>query len=49
LGEEIMPAYFIVNTLISDVSKRKQYDEYIARIVPIVESHGGKLSPEASG
>jgi len=37
-----MPAYFIVNTRITDVSKRKQYDEYIARVVPIVESHGGK-------
>ena len=40
--EDEMPAYVIVNTRITDVSKRKQYDEYIAKIMPIIESHGGK-------
>jgi len=37
-----MPAYFVINIRITDLSKRKQYDEYIARVVPIVESHGGR-------
>lgn len=37
-----MSAYFIVNTKISDLSKRKQYDEYIVKVKPIVESFGGR-------
>ena len=37
-----MPAYFVINIRITDLSKRKQYDEYIARVAPIVESHGGR-------
>lgn len=37
-----MPAYFIVNTKISDLSKRKQYDEYISKVKPIAESFGGR-------
>lgn len=37
-----MSAYFIVNTKISDLSKRKQYDEYIVRVKPIAESFGGR-------
>jgi len=35
-------AYFIVNTKISDLSKRKQYDEYIVKVKPIAESFGGR-------
>lgn len=37
-----MSAYFIVNTKISDLSKRKQYDEYIVKVKPIAESFGGR-------
>lgn len=37
-----MPAYFIVNVQIPDKTKRKQYDEYIRNVKPIVESYGGK-------
>ena len=36
------PIYFVVNTRIPDESKRKQYDEYILKVKPIVESYGGK-------
>ncbi|WP_395546533.1 MULTISPECIES: DUF1330 domain-containing protein [unclassified Lacrimispora] len=37
-----MSVYFIVNTKISDLSKRKQYDEYIVKVKPIAESFGGR-------
>lgn len=37
-----MSAYFIVNTKISDLSKRKQYDEYVVKVKPIAESFGGR-------
>ena len=41
-AREKISTYFIVNTRISDVSRRKQYDEYIVKVKPIVESYGGK-------
>ena len=37
-----MSAYFTVNTKTSDLSKRKQYDEYIVKVKPIAESFGGR-------
>lgn len=37
-----MPAYFIVNTQITDISKLIQYEEYITKVKPFVESCGGK-------
>ncbi|MDR2147924.1 MAG: DUF1330 domain-containing protein [Tannerella sp.] len=40
--KEKIPAYFIVNIRITDASKRNQYDEYIAKVKPIVERYGGK-------
>jgi len=41
-AKEKTPVYFIVTTQIPDVNNRKQYDEYILKVKPIVESYGGK-------
>ncbi len=35
-------AFFIVNIEIPDKTERTSYDEYIARVKPIVESYGGE-------
>lgn len=37
-----MPSYFIVNIQISDANEREKYDEYIAKVKPIVENYGGE-------
>jgi len=37
-----MAVFFIVNIEIPDKSDRNYYDEYIARVKPIVESYGGR-------
>jgi len=37
-----MAAFFIVNIEIPDPNDRVSYDEYIARVKPIVESYGGR-------
>lgn len=37
-----MSAYFIVNITILDSSNRNQYDDYIEKVKPMVESFGGK-------
>ncbi|WP_029902476.1 DUF1330 domain-containing protein [Prevotella sp. 10(H)] len=37
-----MAAFFIVNIQIPDKTDRDNYDEYIARVKPIVESYGGR-------
>ncbi len=36
-----MAAFFIVNIEIPEKNARASYDEYIARVKPIVESYGG--------
>lgn len=36
-----MAAYFIVDVKILNVNDRKQYDEYIKKVKPIVENFGG--------
>jgi uncharacterized protein (DUF1330 family) len=38
----MMAAFFILNIEIPDNSERSSYDEYIAKVKPIVESYGGK-------
>lgn len=37
-----MSAFFIVNIEIPDRNERNSYDEYIAKVKPIVESFGGQ-------
>jgi uncharacterized protein (DUF1330 family) len=37
-----MAAFFIVNIEIPNKNERSNYDEYIAKVKPIVESYGGK-------
>lgn len=37
-----MAAFFIVNVTIPNKAERKNYDDYIAKVKPIVESHGGE-------
>ncbi|MDR1739846.1 MAG: DUF1330 domain-containing protein [Bacteroidales bacterium] len=37
-----MPVFFIVHVEIPDHRERGSYDEYIAKVKPVVESHGGK-------
>ncbi len=36
-----MAAFFIVNIEIPDNNARNSYDEYIAKVKPVVESYGG--------
>ncbi len=36
-----MAAFFIVNIEIPDNNERSSYDEYIAKVKPVVESYGG--------
>ncbi len=37
-----MATYLIINIAIPDKNDRAAYDEYIARVKPVVESHGGE-------
>ena len=37
-----MATYLIININIPDKNDRGLYDEYIARVRPVVESHGGQ-------
>lgn len=37
-----MECFFIVDTYIDEKNGRGTYDEYIEKVVPIVESYGGK-------
>jgi uncharacterized protein (DUF1330 family) len=37
-----MSAFFIISTQINGENNRKPYDEYIEKVKPIVENHGGK-------
>ena len=37
-----MATYLIINIDIPDKNDRGAYDEYIARVKPVVESHGGE-------
>ncbi len=37
-----MATYLIININIPDKNDRGAYDEYIARVKPVVESHGGE-------
>jgi uncharacterized protein (DUF1330 family) len=37
-----MAAYFIISAQIDNKQERKPYDEYIAKVKPIVESFGGQ-------
>ncbi len=37
-----MPAFFIVTVETGENNERGSYDEYIAKVKPIVESYGGK-------
>ncbi len=37
-----MATYLIINISIPDKNGRAAYDEYIARVRPVVESHGGQ-------
>lgn len=37
-----MSAFFVVHIAIENKNDRKPYDEYIERVKPIVESHGGE-------
>ena len=37
-----MPAHFIVSVTIPDPANRVPYDDYVAKVRPIVERHGGE-------
>lgn len=37
-----MGCYFIVDVYINKEKRRGQYDDYIAKVIPIVESYGGQ-------
>ena len=38
-----MSCYFMIDTYIDIESGRGQYDDYIAKVKPIVESYGGTI------
>ena len=37
-----MPVHFIVSVTVPDPANRALYDEYVAKVRPIVERHGGE-------
>lgn len=37
-----MPTFFIANIEIPNPDDRNSYDEYVAKVKPIVENHGGE-------
>lgn len=41
-GRDDMAYYFMIDTYISDNGNREEYDDYIEKVKPIVEKHGGE-------